>query len=150
MSEFYVKMPYKDMEKWFGTLNKEYKSMFKMIVLNTLLKAEKLAKKFAPVDNGDLMRGIHSYPLKSKLAGVIYAWINYSPYQEFGTGNKVFTQHGLSYVPDKDVKDYASQFKGAGKRKVNMGAQPYFFPAINLAKKEMIARLNQIGFKKTK
>ena len=84
------------------------------------------------------------------MEGEVYVTKNYAPYQEFGTGKKVFTQYGSSYPPDKDVREYASQFRGEGKRKVNMAAQPYLFPAINLAKKEMIARLNQIGFKKTK
>lgn len=69
---------------------------------------------------GDLKRSIDF--VGGNLKYTIFANINYAPYQEFGTGNKVRI--------DGRVTQYASQFRGGGKRQVNMQAQPFFFVSI--------------------
>lgn len=99
---------------------------------------------FAPVNYGFLRRSV-GYKIDGMMSALIWAGgagsginVKYAPYVEFGTGTRVS-------VPG-DVKDYAIQFKGAGLRKVNNRAQPYFFPALRLSTKEMFAKLRQMGF----
>mgnify|MGYP000321053740 CR=1 FL=1 len=48
---------------------------------------------------------------------------HYSPYIEYGTGDKVDVPAGF--------ETYAIQFKGLGIRQVNIKPHPYFHPALN-------------------
>lgn len=82
-----------------------------------------------PVDNRTLRLGNQfnvSKPLQKKL------WNNveYAPYQEFGTGGLVDVPAGL--------EDVAGQYKGAGKRTVNMRAQPFFYTPFFSKQKELV------------
>ena len=104
------------------------------------------AQMFASVNFGFLRASIGSTFTNDRLGVTISAggmgkgtWVKYAPYVEFGTGSKV--------VVPSDLKDYAIQFKGSGKRNISQRAQPYFFPAVRISAKEMITRLNQMGFR---
>ena len=87
----------------------------------------KIQKTLVPVDKGFLRSSLKvrkesvlNYNIVSEGQGSQYA-----PYQEFGTG-------GLVNVP-VGLEDEAIIWKGAGIRKVNMRAQPFFYaPAFEL------------------
>ena len=53
----------------------------------------------------------------------IIARIRYAPYQEWGTGKFV------KVYPEQ--QNYAAQFKGSGKRQVNIKPREFFFSSIN-------------------
>ena len=114
------------------------------LIKHTAMTTQRRAMMFAPVNFGFLRRSV-GYKIDGMMSALIWAGgagsginVKYAPYVEFGTGTRVS-------VPG-DVKDYAIQFKGAGLRKVNNRAQPYFFPALRLSTKEMFAKLRQMGF----
>jgi len=70
------------------------------------------------------------------LVKILENGVNYAPYIEFGTGGLVSIPAGL--------EEEAIVFKGAGLRKINMRAQPFFFrPAFEEFKK-MVERLKKL------
>ena len=97
------------------------------------INAEHVAR--TPVDTGTLKGGNH-VDTTQYLNKTLTNRLEYSPYVEFGTG-------GLVTVP-KDLTDYAIQFKGAGVRKVNMRAQPFFFPPFFREAKKLIERAKKL------
>jgi hypothetical protein len=120
------------------------------LIKHTAMTTQRRAMMFAPVGkkkgigSGFLRRSV-GYKIDGAMSALIWAGgagsginVKYAPYVEFGTGTRVS-------VPG-DVKEYAIQYKGAGLRKVNNRAQPYFFPALRLSTKEMFAKLKQMGF----
>lgn len=84
------------------------------------------AKKFAPVDMGKLRQGIKAEELNPLSYRILAAEV-YSAFQEFGTG-------GLVDVP-KGWEALAIQFKGEGKKQINMPAQPFMYPAFKKGEK---------------
>ena len=126
--------------RWIDQQKEENKKEVKKLVRQTLDKISKRAKQFVSVDKGFLKTSIRAVSTKDGYGGIVEVGRHYSPYVEFGTGTKV--------VAPADVADYAMTFKGRGVRKVNLRAQPYFFPAVRISQKEMMARLEQMGFKK--
>lgn len=87
----------------------------------------------APVDLGYLKNSINNSPKSGGLNYVVRVGAKYAPYVEFGTGTEV-------EVPN-ELTQYAAQFKGAGKRAVNMPARPFFFPAYFKHRDELIKNL---------
>ena len=90
------------------------------------------AKSNAPVNKnpkitgGSLRQSINRQPIDN-LNWSIGTSLKYAPYQEFGTGAAV----DLSYLTEAEYpSSYASQFRGQGKRQVNIPAQPFLFPAL--------------------
>ena len=83
------------------------------------------AKNLAPYDHGKLRQNIvwvqPSKREKGVIQHIVQALMPYSAYQEFGTG-------GLVDVPP-GWEDIAIQFKGKGKRQINMKPQPFMYPA---------------------
>jgi len=126
-------------ERWTKSISDETNKEVQRLIVNTAYTMKRRAQMFAPVNTAFLKSGFGIAITQDKLGFSIYNIRDYSPYMEFGTGTKVV-------APD-DVKDYAMTFKGKGKRKVNLRAQPYFFPAVRLGYKEMMMRLNELGFK---
>ncbi len=92
------------------------------------------AKKNAPVDTGRLRSSIHR--TSNNLNGTVFTNVEYAPYIEFGTGSMVDVPEGL--------EDYAMQFKGEGKRQVNMPSQPFLFPAWEKHRAEYIRKVKKI------
>lgn len=89
----------------------------------------------APVDLGFLKNSISNYPKNKGLNYVVRVGANYAPYIEFGTGTEV-------QVPS-ELSDYAIQFKGEGKRDINIPARPFFFPAYFKHRNELIKNLRE-------
>lgn len=123
---------------WLNSLGEDNSKECRAAIVNAVLKTERRAKNFAPVDKGFLKSSIHSQV--EDMGGSVYTFRHYAPYKEFGTGDQV--------VAPADVKDYAMTFKGKGLRKVNQRAQPYLFPALRLSVKELELKLDNMGFKK--
>jgi len=143
MSKFVsIELPQSEVDKferWTKTISEENKREVQRLVVNTGYTMKRRMMMFAPVRTAFLKSGFEVQFSQDKLGFQIYNIRSYSPYPEFGTGTKV--------VAPADVRDYAMTFKGKGKRKVNLRAQPYFFPAVRLGYKEMMMRLNELGFK---
>lgn len=150
MSKLIVTLPEAErvkFKRWVDSLSEKNKRECQTLIRKAAYDIERKAKMFAPVNYGFLRSSITNYMDRNRMGVTIEAggqskrgmWVRYAPYVEFGTGTKV-------QVPE-DLKAYAIQFKGAGKRKINNRAQPYFFPAVRIATMEMLARLNQMGFK---
>lgn len=97
------------------------------------------AARLAPKDTGKLAQSISSQKI-GHLSYRIFSDSKYAPYQEFGTG-------GLVSVP-KGLEALAIQFKGKGKRKINMAAQPFLYPAVVINrlyyKQDLDTALNRI------
>jgi hypothetical protein len=148
MSDFItVKLPDSEkakFRKWTDSLSKENKRDCQNIMVSTILKIEKLSKTLLTAQLANptsfLASNIHPSFTPDKLGGSVFVNRGYAPYVEFGTGTKV--------VAPADVSEYAMTFKGEGKRKVNLRARPYLFPAVRIAQKEMISKLENLGFKK--
>ena len=150
MSDVYMSISAEEQRKfdnWINTQTKEVEDNVSRLVIKTSYDIVRKAQMFAPVNFGFLKNSIKPTKNNKRFSASIVAggksnqgaMVRYAPYVEFGTGSKVI-------VPT-DVMNYAQQFRGAGKRKVNNRAKPYFFPAVRLGKAEMITRLNQMGFK---
>jgi len=82
-----------------------------------------------PVDIGTLRMG-NKFNVSKPMEKRLYNNVEYAPYIEFGTG-------GLVNVP-AGLEDVAGQFKGAGKRTINMRAQPFFYMPFFSKQKELI------------
>ena len=113
-------------------------------VLNTELSNElascansirNTAIRLAPVKFGVLRGSIVAEKI-TELSYIVEARAKYAPYVEFGTGGLVTIPNGLA--------DYAIIFKGKGLRKVNMRAQPFFIPAVEIEKPKLIQRLKAL------
>jgi len=79
------------------------------------------AKNRVPVNTGKLKQSIFSRMDFSKGIGTVGATEKYAPYIEFGTGGRVNIPNGYS--------GFANQFRGRGKRNVNMRPRPYLIPS---------------------
>src|SRR5690606_1808703 len=94
-----------------------------------------LATQRVPVDFGFLKNSI--YKEAQGLTGEVGARMNYAPYVEFGTGGLVDVPAGL--------EDYAIQFKGSRKKKLNLTARPFLFNSAFEKLNEMKENLRRDG-----
>jgi len=131
MSKPYIILSNSEIRKfndWTKTITRENKNECGNLLVRHSMRIVKRAIMFAPVGkkvgtgSGFLRASIGRSYERGSLQATISAGgqgrgvnVNYAPYVEFGTGNRVV-------IPD-DVKDYAIQFKGAGLRKVNNRAR---------------------------
>ena len=150
----FIIMPQSEIQKfkrWTLFLSADNTKKCERIILATCNDIVRRAIRFAPVNKqvgqgGFLRASIGTDANGGRMSAEVWAGgtgkginVKYAPYVEFGTGSQVVVPDGL--------KDYAIQFKGRGKRKVNNRAQPYFFPAIKLSTKKMMTKLYEMGFK---
>lgn len=105
----------------------------KQVEINARL-IERDAKEMAPVDHGTLRQNIKAQRLDQE-NWRITAYMPYSAYMEFGTGD-------LVSVPS-ELTEIAWAFKGAGIRKVNIAPQPYMHPAFRIARLQFPVDLEQ-------
>ncbi len=121
----------------------------------TALEIVGRAKKSAPIDDGDLRKGISSEASGKGVAVVSKA--DYSPYVEFGTGGMVDLTDMLELgIPSV----YAAQFKGKGfagkipveveKNKwrmvqfpINLSPRPFFFSSARVGFNNMLKRIEK-------
>ena len=81
------------------------------------------AKNKVVVDTGRLRASISSNKVK-KFFYELAAQVKYAAYVEFGTG-----KYYINYGGEWNV--LASQFKGKGKKEVNLLPRPYLYPSVN-------------------
>jgi HK97 gp10 family phage protein len=106
----------------------------------TALDISLRAKKASRVgqDAGGTLRQSIRAEVKGKSVSVI-AGAYYAPYVEFGTGSAV----DLSDMLELGIPaSYAEQFRGDGKKKVNLPARPFFFSSAREGLKSLLMRLN--------
>jgi HK97 gp10 family phage protein len=95
-------------------------------------------KKSAAVDTGNLRQSI-SYEANGKTISV-YANAKYAPYVEFGTGG----MYDSSDMQQLGIPEsYASQFRGDGKKNVNLPPRPFFFSAVRVEYKKLFDRISK-------
>ena len=154
MSKPFVILPQSEIAKfkrWTTFLSVNNTKQCESIIHATCLDIVRRAMWMAPVNKkvgqgGFLKASIGTDATGGRMSAEVWAGgsgkgvnVKYAPYMEFGTGDYV--------VVDKELADYAIQFKGRGKRKVNNRPQPYFFPAVRLSTKKMMTKLYEMGFK---
>lgn len=101
--------------------SKKLRSDLTLAVFTATTNIEGKAKNRVVVDTGKLKQSIYHKMDYQKAIGQIGATEDYAPYIEFGTGGNVAIPNGFN--------DFASEFKGKGKRKINRKAQPFLIPA---------------------
>lgn len=118
----------KKLSNEFDRLNKEQQQILVKVIATALIKAA------GQTNSGLNSSGKYEFGLlagsyeaktnkvKSKLEGAVESKVMYAPYIEFGTGSLVQIPAGW--------EDFASQFKGAGIRQVNISPTPAFVPSI--------------------
>jgi len=93
------------------------------------------AAQMAPVDLGRL-KGEYYWDSIGLEGAEVGNLLEYAPFVEFGTGTEVDVPAGL--------EEYAMQFKGEGKRQVNLPARPSLFPAFEAEKPNLLKRILEI------
>lgn len=126
---------------WVRQQTAQTKARCQRTVIKNTTDLHRRAVASAPVDNGFLRSHIYMAFSGDKMGGEVYTAVKYAPYQEFGTGR--FAPFGI--LPGYEA--YARQFKGKGKRRVNIYPRMYFFPHFERVKKVFIKDLNRLGFK---
>ena len=104
----------------------------------TALLIVKTAQKNAPIHKGDLKKSIAAEASGKTIS--VFAKAKYAPYVEFGTGGLV----DLNDMQQLGIPEsYAMQFKGEGKREVNLPARPFFFSSVRIEYKKMLDRITK-------
>lgn len=91
--------------------------------------------QYTPVNTGRL-KGNNHFNIENPLSKTLINNTDYAGYIEFGTG-------GLVNIP-VGLEDQAFPWKGAGIRKVNMRAQPFFFRAFFEEVPKLLARIKTV------
>jgi hypothetical protein len=90
-------------------------------------RTEAKAKQDVPVDTGALKSSIRAVGNPNRLSWSVKVGgingVNYAPYVVFGTGSFV----NQSFLQEFGLVQYASQFKGAGIKEVNLPMRDFFF-----------------------
>jgi hypothetical protein len=133
-------------QKFIAALEAKKKDIIEGIdkeMAESVAKINMKQKSMAPVDTGFMRSslipskiGVCDYKIVSTGPGSSYA-----PYQEFGTGGYVFMGEGWV---DEELATFASQFKGTGKRKVNLYPRPFFYPPFFEEAPKLIAKIKAL------
>jgi HK97 gp10 family phage protein len=118
--------------KYLKNLENDVADYVRAEIEDSMLAIETDAASDVPVDTGNLKNSIQSTPIKvnkNEIIGGVEVGAEYSPYVEFGTGTRVKV--------DSELSAFASQFKGAGIKEVNLPAQPFFYPAVYKQRQEL-------------
>jgi len=110
-------------------------SVIKNEMETVVREAELEAKQNAPVDLGKHRQSIVGEIENNGLTGKLSANMPYSPYLEFGTGAEIDIPSGF--------EDLAVQFKGQGKKKINLPARPHIIPATTKAAKKLVKNIEK-------
>jgi len=122
-----------ELRKYLKTLPKEAEKTIALIVAGASAEAEADARRLAPLDRGDLRKEMYHEATKDPLIWKVGNNIDYAPYVEFGTGGKVD-------VPN-ELTDLAIQYKRPNLQNISQEPQPYLYPAVKLARIEILERL---------
>ena len=106
-----------------GKLAPEIAKEVAMEVNASALAIQSKARRDVVVDNSTLRSSIQLKEINrgDKIMYTVGSRLKYAPYVEFGTGGEVSVPAGY--------EDFAMQFKGKGKRKINLRPRPYLIPA---------------------
>jgi hypothetical protein len=118
--------------KYLKGLEDDILLIVKAEIEDSLLKIESEATKKVAVDTGALKNSIQTKPIKktkTSVEGGVFVGAEYAPYIEFGTGTEV-------EVPS-ELSQFAKQFKGKGKKQVNLPARPFFYPEVFKQRNEL-------------
>lgn len=126
-----IKLTYKDNKAYYANISKKFQEEAEMLIEDTAENIQTDAQTRVPVDNG-ILRSSITKQVKG-LEASVGTKLHYAPYVEFGTGGLVDVPNGL--------EDYASQYKGAGIKEVNLPARPYLFNSWRENGDKMIQRL---------
>lgn len=112
----------------------------KRIVVETATIIRNEAKARVPVDSGDLRDSIEMEILNDGLTAIVHVGVFYAIFVEFGTGIYAVKGNGRktpwSYYSNKLDQWVTTQ---------GMHAQPFWFPAIDIAKKYFYSEMKKLG-----
>ena len=126
-------------KSWINSVSKETRANVQNAVEASVYDLRRRAVQFAPHDKGFLKAKSYQRLSSDRLSGEVGFMVHYAPYQEFGTGSMVKVS--------SDVKEFAMQFKGKGIRRVNMRPHPFLLPSLRMASRQLIHRINKLGFR---
>lgn len=118
--------------KRLGEMEREMTDSIDKAMTSSIIEMNAQQRRDTPVDTGRLRMG-NMFDVSNKLSKQLYNDIEYAPYVEFGTGGLVSVPPGLEEI--------AIQFKGAGIKKVNLPARPFFFRAFFENKEKMMQNI---------
>lgn len=139
MAKIKIEVDEKNVKAVISEIDEKIKASGDIVFENITIAVEDIvdeASARVPVDTGVLKSSIDKAVVvaNKKIEGEVKAGAKYAPYIEFGTG-------GLVNVPP-GLEDYATQFKGAGVKEVNLPARAFLFPAFFRVVNEMIENIN--------
>jgi hypothetical protein len=128
--------------QWIDQAKFESRERFKILLTATVKRIVRRAMQLAPVKDSFLKSSIHPiYPGNDLFAGV-YVNRDYAAYQEWGTGDLV---DKASTARDKeDFGVDSMDWKGEGKRKVNIKPHPYLYESARITLNEMMIKLREL------
>lgn len=129
-----MKIRLKQNKSFFTEFAKKYKDEYIDLLNETIQNIETESISLAPVDLAFLKSSINGEV--EGLNGIVGTPIKYAPYMEFGTGGLVDVPAGL--------EDYASRFKGAGIKQVNLFPRPFLIPAFKKHTAIMLQELEKL------
>lgn len=121
---------------------KSIERQIKRIVHETAEIIASNAKSLAPVDDGSLKDSIHVEYYKGGLSALVTVGAHYGIYVEFGTGIYAVKGNGR-----KDPWVYYSKKLKRFVYTRGMKAQPFFFPALDIAEKHWERELKKLGLR---
>ena len=111
-------------------LKQQTRESARIILNNAKRKAPKLTGKLRNSGFVEELKGSNGFGQSITFS------VDYAPFMEFGTG-------GLVDIPS-GFEELATQFKGSGKRKINLKPQPFLIPAFLDEKPNYISQCEKI------
>lgn len=106
--------------------------------------ASEKAKQLAPNGESGRLKSSIGFASIDKYNKMFFASAPYAAYVEFGTGSRVFeSKSGFAFTPE--MREFAREFyvNGMGR----MPATPFMFPALEIAKLEIIKNVRSLLLK---
>jgi HK97 gp10 family phage protein len=119
-------------------LDKQTRNKAENVINFYALKIESGAKQRVPVDTGRLRSSIKTEKFGS-IGRRVYTNVEYAPYVEFGTREKVETT-----IAGVDYSNVAIQFKRSNGEAGGVSARPFLFPAFEQERRKIIKALKAL------
>lgn len=132
-----------DMRSFFNDIDKYSNTAKGRIIKAIDITANNIKNKsqgYAPRATSRLAGGYHVIQI-STYTKQVYSNIIYDPYVEFGTGISVAKYKFFSKI--EGLREFALQFKGKGKRKIDRKPTAHLYKAVYMEQKKYIDRLNK-------
>lgn len=120
------------------TMDRDIRNKVEIAINFHALNIESAAKVAVPVDTGVLQSSIKTEKF-GNLGRAVHTNVEYAPYVEFGTRDKVNTT-----INNVDYSGIAKQFKKSSGGPGGVPPRPYLFPAFEKEKPDIIKSIRKI------